>query len=75
LKIRQAGAAQNNGFAIEDRGFDGQLRRRLNNPLVAVRPVVAPAGKCARLPALDDKLRPVAVIFDFMQPVGLLGRV
>ena len=64
---------EHHGFAVQHQQLDRQRPSRFRDRREAVGPVVAVAGEDARGAAGDVRLHAVAVVLDFVQPLGAGG--
>jgi hypothetical protein len=70
--------AQDDSLAVEHEPILAQFQRGLDDPRKALRPIQAVLAPDAHDLALPDHHHPVAIVFDFMKPVGTrrnLGRL
>src|ERR1700691_2899613 len=72
LQQREAGNTLlilNDQFAIEQRRAGGQRSNRRGDVLKAVSPILAVAREQLNFAAIEPRLDPIAVEFDFVQPL------
>lgn len=66
---------QDDHLTVQDGGPAQQCGGRIGNPGIVARPVVAPARIGAYHVTLQDELRAIAVVLDFVNPFAALWRL
>lgn len=72
-KIRYAVNTQDDSLAVEDKLLGPDLTSALDDPRIAVGPVMAVPGEQPDPGVVADHDHPEAVVFDLMEPVGTGG--
>ena len=75
LEIRSAVAILDNGLTIDDCRLAPEFRGGANERWITIGPIKSIKGEDPRLPALNQHLAAVAIVFDFMNPVLPLWRL
>ena len=70
IEIGNAVSASAAALGVHHGAANGQSCRILDNPRIAVRPIVSVAGEKAHPIVANMNLEPVAVMLDFMNPAG-----
>ena len=73
VEIGDAIDAEQHGLAVDDELLAVILQRRLDNPRIAVGPVVAAAGDQANAIPLALQAEAIAVLLHFVQPDRVIG--
>jgi len=69
-EVREAARIEHDCLAVDDEMALPQLRRSLDDPREARRPVVAAGADQPHAVLLPDQHHPVAVVLHFVEPVG-----
>jgi hypothetical protein len=75
LEVRNTVAILDNGLTIDNCRLAFEVRCRANERWITVGPIKSIASEDPRLPALNQHLAAVAIVFDFMNPVLPLWRL
>src|SRR5690242_10248397 len=70
VEIRHAVDTENNGLAIKHKLLDAVSACRVSDPWVALGPIVSAASDQPDAISVTFNAEPIAVIFDFMKPLG-----
>jgi hypothetical protein len=70
IEIGDAVDAEHHCLAIDDELLDPVLERRFHDPRIAIGPVISVARKQAHAIALPLHPDAIAVVFDFVKPLG-----
>jgi hypothetical protein len=73
VEIRDAVHAKQHGFAIEDKLLGSDAACGLDNERISACPVIAIASEEADAVAIAGNDQAIAVLFDFVDPVGMTG--
>ena len=73
IEIGDAVNTQDDGLTIEHKLLDAVLQGGFDDPWIAFRPVVTAARKQADAVTVPVNPEAVAVILDFMEPIGAAG--
>jgi hypothetical protein len=69
IEIRHTINAQNDRLAVDHKMALSVLQRGFDDPWIALRPVVAVPGKQPHPIAVAFQTQPIAVVFDFVEPI------
>ena len=74
-KSERTVAILDNGLTIDDCRLAAEFRGGANERWITVGPIKSITGEDARLPALNQHLAAIAIVFDFVNPMLALRRL
>src|SRR4029077_3328594 len=75
IEVRSAVAVLDNGLTIDDCRLAFEVRGSADDRGITVAPIKSIKGEDPRLPALNQHLAAIAIVFDFVNPMLALRRL